>query len=106
MAGDVDTRAGAALLVGIDRYQYADRIQPLPFAVCDAQALARHLTDPAIGRLAHESVKLLTGESASREELVRGLSKWLPLASRGAEIAIIYFAGHGMVRKGGQQETG
>jgi hypothetical protein len=82
MAGELGTRAGAALLVGIDRYQYADRVQPLPFAVCDAQALAEYLTDPAIGRLAGESVKLLTGEAATREEVVRGLSKWLPGAAR------------------------
>src|SRR5262249_54390490 len=72
----------------------------------DARAMSAHLTDPAIGRLAEDSVKLLLGEAAGRDAMVRALSKWLPEAAQGAEIALIYFAGHGMVRQIGSPETG
>lgn len=106
MADEVDIRAGAALLIGIGRYQHADRIAPLPFAVRDAEALAEHLVNPEIGRFAAESVVVLTTETARRDEVVRRLSRWLPEAARGAEIALVYFAGHGMVRRVGPREEG
>jgi hypothetical protein len=106
MAGNVETRTGAALLIGIGRYQHGNGIEPLAFAVRDAEAMARHLVNPEIGGFADEGVVLLADKMAGRDEVVRRLSKWLPEVCRGAEIALIYFAGHGMVRRVGQREEG
>src|SRR3954451_23566067 len=106
MADTADTRAAVALLIGIGRYQHASHIEPLPFAVRDAEAMTGHLADPEIGGFDDKFVVLLTDEMARRDEVVHRLSKWLPETSRGAEIALIYFAGHGMVRRVGQREEG
>jgi uncharacterized caspase-like protein len=51
-------------------------------------------------------VKLLTDQSASRDTVAHHLFKWLPEQARGAEIAVIYFAGHGMIHQIGQREEG
>jgi uncharacterized caspase-like protein len=104
MAGKADSRAGAALLVGVGRYQHAGAIEPLAFAAGDAEGMAGHLANPEIGRFSDERIVLLTDEMAARDQVVRRLSRWLPQASRGAEIALVYFAGHGMVRRVGQRE--
>jgi len=94
------------LLVGVGDYAHADRIQRLPFASRDARALTRLLMNPDIGRFAKDQVALLIDVEARRDTIVQRLSKWLPERSRGADLAIIYFAGHGMVQKVGRKEEG
>ena len=51
-------------------------------------------------------MKLLTGHAATRDAVAHHLSKWLPEHARGAELALIYFAGHGMVQRLGQRDEG
>jgi uncharacterized caspase-like protein len=53
-----------------------------------------------------QKVKLLTDQAASRDTVTHHLAKWLPEQARGAEIAVIYFAGHGMIHHIGQREEG
>ncbi len=99
-------RAGIALVVGIGDYQDAERISSLSFAAADAKAVADVLADPDVCRFPRENVLLLTDTQARRDEVVRRLSKWLPERAAGAEIAVIYFAGHGLVQAVGSQEEG
>jgi serine/threonine protein kinase len=106
MAADATKRTGLALLVGIGDYERADRIGPLPYAPRDARALARLFLDPGVCGFARERIVLLTGPRARRERIVHRLSRWLPAEGRGADLVVIYFAGHGVVEKVGQKEDG
>jgi serine/threonine protein kinase len=99
-------RAGVALLIGINEYLRGDQIPALRFAVRDAETLADLLADDDVCRFASENVRLLTGPQAGRDELVRCLGDWLPRQARGAELTVIYFAGHGLVRRDGEREEG
>ena len=98
-------RAGVALVVGISQYPHQG-IPALRFAARDARAVARVLADPDVCNFPPDQVALLLGAEACRDAIVRHLSKWLPETGRGAEIAVIYFAGHGMVRREGMREEG
>src|SRR4051812_29440781 len=97
MPGENGKRAGAALLVGVGDYLRADRVESLRYAARDAEALGEVLNDPRICGFPADRVKVLTDGQASRDELVHQLSKWLPAQAKGAEIVVIYFAGHGAV---------
>jgi serine/threonine protein kinase len=92
--------------VGIDQYEHAEQIPALRFAARDAEAVAAALADPDVGNFREEQVLLLTGAQATRDEVVRHLSKWLPGAVRSAELVVIYFAGHGMVHRVGLRDEG
>ena len=72
----------------------------------DAEAMAAVLSDPEVCGFPAHKVKLLTDQLAARDTVAHHLSKWLPDQARGAEIAVIYFAGHGMIHRIGQREEG
>src|SRR5262249_41478745 len=73
----------------------------------DARALARVLTDPEVCNFPDEGVALLADREAHRAELVSRLSRWLPeAAGDGVELALIYFAGHGVMHRAGGSEEG
>jgi serine/threonine protein kinase len=99
-------RAGAAVLIGIGEYLRAEQVAPLRFAARDAQAMERVLIDPEISSFPAQRVKLLTDRLACRDTVAHHLSKWLPEQARGAEIALIYFAGHGMIHRIGHRDEG
>jgi uncharacterized caspase-like protein len=99
-------RAGAAVLIGIGDYLLEKQVWPLRYAARDAEAMASILSDPDVCGFPAHKVKLLTDQSASRDAVAHHLSKWLPEQARGAEIAVIYFAGHGMIHRIGQREEG
>jgi serine/threonine protein kinase len=99
-------RAGAAVLIGIGDYLHQEQIWPLRFAARDAEAMACVLSDPEVCGFPGRHVKLLIDQSASRDAVAHHLSKWLPDQARGAEIALIYFAGHGMIHRIGHREEG
>ena len=99
-------RAGAAVLIGIGDYLHAEQVWPLRYAARDAEAMAEVLVDPAVCGFPAPDVKLLKNHSASRDAVAHHLSKWLPEHARGAEVALIYFAGHGMVHRMGQRDEG
>jgi serine/threonine protein kinase len=103
---DRTERAGAALLIGIGRYLRTEQVCPLRFAARDAEAMADLLVDPDVCAFSHAKVKLLADQSATRDAVAHHLSKWLPEQARGAEIAVIYFAGHGMIHRFGHRDEG
>jgi serine/threonine protein kinase len=99
MAHTAPARTAVALVIGIGSYRLAGgRIRALPCAVHDAEEVAKALTDPAIGSFPASAIKLLRDEEATREEIVTQLSEELRERARGAELTVIYFAGHGMLR--------
>ncbi len=99
-------RAAAALLIGIGKYLHAGQVWPLRYAARDAEAMAGVLIDPEVCGFPAHRVKLLTDHSATRDAVAHHLSRWLPEQARGAEIAVIYFAGHGMIHRIGQRDEG
>jgi serine/threonine protein kinase len=105
MPAEGTRRAGVALVVGIADYA-RETVAPLRFAAHDARALARLLADPDVCGFPPDQVALLVDRRARRDAVVRRLSKWLPERGRGAELAVIYFAGHGMVRRMGSKDEG
>jgi serine/threonine protein kinase/uncharacterized caspase-like protein len=106
MTADASNRAGVALLIGVGDYLHADRIARLPFAARDAKALARLFVDADVCGFPRGQVVVLTDRRARREAIVDRLSGWLPARARGAEIVVIYFAGHGTVQEVGGKEEG
>jgi serine/threonine protein kinase len=106
MEAATSERHGAAVLIGIGAYLQAEQVWPLRYAARDAEAMAGVLSDPEVCGFPVHKVKLLTDQSASRDAVAHHLSKWLPEQARGAEIAVIYFAGHGMIHRIGQRDEG
>jgi serine/threonine protein kinase len=106
MAPAAGERAGAALLIGIGQYLHSEQVWPLRFAARDAQTMAEALVDPEVCAFPPRKVKVLTDAAASRDAVAHHLSKWLPEQAQDCEIAVIYFAGHGMVSRVGQREEG
>ncbi len=99
-------RSGVALVVGVGDHLHGDEIGPLPLAPRDAKAMAQLLSDPTVGAFPSEQIALLTDQQASRFAILQHLSKWLPERSRGADLAVIYFACHGIVHEIGQTHEG
>src|SRR5262245_16756628 len=91
-------RTAVAVLAGISDYQRTDRIAPLRFAHRDARSLARLLTDQRAGDFSPDHARLLTNRQAPRAALAQVFADWLPDQARGAEVVLVYFAGHGTVR--------
>ena len=106
MSQPSNSRPAVALVIGIADYKHTDRIAPLRYASDDARSLARLLADPQVCRFPRKRVALLTEKRARRDKVVHYLSKWLPEKAQGAELALIYFAGHGVVQKVGNREEG
>jgi serine/threonine protein kinase len=99
-----EPRRGIALVIGVGRYAHPD-VPRLDHAVADADALADLLADPDVCGFPADQVKRLTDADAGRDAVVEHLSGWLPARSGGAEIAVIYFAGHGVAPAvGGRRE--
>jgi hypothetical protein len=86
-------RAGAAVVIGVGDYLHQEEVWPLRYAARDAEAMAGVLRDLEICGSPGDQVKLLTNQSATRDAVAHHLSRWLPEHARGAEIAVIYFAG-------------
>jgi serine/threonine protein kinase len=99
-------RAGVALVIGIGEYLHAEQVRPLRFAARDAEAMAGVLTDVAVCGFPAEKVRVLTDAEATRDAVTHHLARWLPEQAKGAEIAVIFFAGHGAVQRIGHREEG
>jgi serine/threonine protein kinase len=102
----VNPRAAVAVLIGVGDYRHREQIAALRYPPRDARALARALTDPELCAFPAERVQVLTDKRARRAEVVYRLAHWLPEQARGAELALIYFAGHGVVERAGEREEG
>src|SRR5579859_5555173 len=106
MPAPLTPRNAVGLLFGVGEYQESSRIAPLRYAARDARALARLLADPLVCNFSRQRTSLLTGGNATRRNIVRRLSSWLPEQARGADLVVIYFAGHGVVQSVGGREEG
>jgi serine/threonine protein kinase len=106
MSAAPKSRNAIALVAGIGVYRHRDRIPPLRFAPRDARSMERVLIDPEVCGFPRERVVTLTNRQANRASLVRHLSRWLPEQGKGVDLALVYFAGHGVVRRVGGREEG
>ena len=106
MPAPIGPRNAVSLLFGIGDYHQRERIAPLRYSARDARALARLLTDPEVCNFSRKRTSLLTDGNATRRSMVRRLSSWLPEQARGADLVVIYFAGHGVVQSVGGREEG
>lgn len=86
-----------ALIVGIDHYTDAAHFIPLPFAQADARAFYDLLVDPERGGWLPENVTLLTGESATRDEIESQLRDLCLVRAQRDDLVLLYFAGHAFV---------
>ena len=83
-----------ALVVGITKYQYR-KIRNVGYADRDAIALREVLTDPAVGGVIPQNVKLLVDEDATMAAILDALEKFLGSRAEYPDSVIIYFAGNG-----------
>ena len=88
-----------ALIVGIEEYGHTFKAE---HAARDAQLFydyaQRTLGIPA------ENIKLLTGEKATRADLLNAVKNWLgPRVSPGKSQVVVFFAGHGLASSNGEK---
>lgn len=83
-----------AVIIGIGDYQ-DKRIPDLQFTVNDAQGLYDVLTDPEIGGVPKEHIKLLLNEQATDRAIKGAIGGWLSRQAQKEDTVIIYYSGHG-----------
>ena len=83
-----------ALVVGVAKYQSA-RVPTLDFPAKDATDFARALRTQAGQLYRAVDVRLLTDEKATRESIIDGMD-WLRREVTANDIAVVFFAGHGV----------
>lgn len=83
-----------AVIIGIGDYQ-DERIPDLRFTVNDAQGLYDLLTDPEIGGVVPDHVKLLLNQDATYQNIKREIGSWLSRQAKQEDTVIIYYSGHG-----------
>lgn len=94
-----DTQA-YALIVGISSYPNLPQSAQLKFADADARELRAFLVGEK-GGFEEGNVTLLVNEEANHEQILRELARLQNLSGPDS-IALIFFAGHGLVNKSGQ----
>jgi tetratricopeptide (TPR) repeat protein len=94
-----DTQA-YALVVGISAYGNLPQSAQLKFADADARELRDFLVGEK-GGFRPENVTLLVNEEANHDQILRELARLQNLSGPDS-IALIFFAGHGLVNKSGQ----
>ncbi len=85
-----------ALIIGINQYESKD-IPALRYAVRDAEALFKVLTDPRRGDFPNEYVVLLTDSSGTpptAANIGRNLTR-LRMQARENDLVLVFFSGHG-----------
>lgn len=83
-----------ALVVGVAKYQSA-RVPPLDYPAKDAADFARALKTQTGQLYRNIDVRLLTDETATRESIIDGMD-WLRREVTANDIAVVFFAGHGV----------
>ncbi|TJZ54247.1 hypothetical protein FCH28_13815 [Streptomyces piniterrae] len=91
-----DPRASRAVLIGVHDYRQLD---PLPGVQLGARRLAKLLRDPQVWGLPRHNVTLLHAQASAHEvlEAVRNAGE------TATDTLIVYFAGHGLRDRGGEQ---
>ncbi len=94
-APDLPTGKTYAVIIGVSAYR--DRsIPPFPFCENDAQAMYALLTDPRVGNLPPEQVKLLYGVDVTDRAIKRTMGTWLRKQTQADDTVIIYYTGRGV----------
>jgi WD40 repeat protein len=83
-----------ALVVGVAKYESA-RVPPLDFPAKDARDFAQALRTQSGQLYRTVDVRLLTDEKATRESIIDGMD-WLRREVTANDIAVVFFAGHGV----------
>lgn len=84
---------GRALLIGVDLYKHRQG-HNVPQTANDIGALAEVLQDPQYCGYPTEQIQVLTGEQATREQILAGFQKLAGEAEE-TDTVIIFYAGHG-----------
>jgi serine/threonine protein kinase len=105
MFDNTPQRDGVGLVIGIGTYANTDLVQ-LPCAGHDASECARMLAREDVCGFPQSKVETLLDKDADGESIRERLELWLPSQANGAELVVIYFAGHGMVERSGTTEEG
>ncbi len=84
-------KRGHAVIVGVERYR--GNLPKADYAVSDAKTMARYAH--AVLGYPEENIALLTGETATRSDLVKYLEKWLANRVEKDDEVFVYFSGHG-----------
>lgn len=95
---------GYALLIGVSDQLNADQAAKLPETANDVTKLAQILLDPKKGGYQKDKVKVLLGQKATKINIIMELI-WLQenLEKNPNATAIVYFSGHGYLKKSTQK---
>lgn len=86
------------MIVGVNQCPRDPAIPDLRFAEADAEALYELLTDRTVGTFDEADVKLLVGEDATAEAVMRAL-RAVVLEASPKDVLLVYFAGHGLLSR-------
>jgi hypothetical protein len=85
--------SGYALIIGIGTYQHTPDMN-VPITVADAQEVAAVLRNPQYCGYPDNQVKLLTDDSATREQVLAALDT-LAQQARPEDTVLLFYSGHG-----------
>jgi uncharacterized caspase-like protein len=80
-----------AVVIGVD--EFSDPSWNMQYAIKDAQDFQSYLIEHA--HFAKDHIKVLTGNGATREHILRALGEWLAAASQPDDLALIYIRTRG-----------
>jgi tetratricopeptide (TPR) repeat protein len=89
--GNKPIRDKWALVVGISKFK--DPTISLQYAAKDAQDFGTYLKTE--GNFAPDHVRILTNERATRAEILKEITSWLPRVSNPDDLVVIFFSSHG-----------
>jgi hypothetical protein len=94
-----------ALLVGISKYQNP-MIASLRFPSADATAVRDAMTDPQLGGLPADHVKLLVDDQATQSNILGAVDDFLKPNVKPGDKVILFLAGHGVAKGVGLDAKG
>src|SRR5262245_54174652 len=96
-AADSGNPGKRALLVGINKYKYPDKVSPLAGPVNDVEAIRQILT----GKFDFSAANVITlrNEQATHAAIVSAIQNELIAKAQKDDIVVFYFSGHGSQMK-------
>ena len=94
-----------ALLIGVSRYQVLSK-SSLGFPAKDAESLRDALTNPELGNMPPDHVKLLINDDATAAHIVDGVDTFLKSHVKPGDTVIVSLAGHGIAKGVGPDARG
>jgi len=89
-----------ALVIGIAHYEKLPDSAQLHYPDRDAESIYTTLISEQGGQFPANHVHMLTGEQASKANILQELENWLPSVTAPEDRVLIYFAGHGFISAG------